>query len=121
MSHTRVLPNVNIEYLDAIFLDKTGRMKLLDAATICQYPYVHLWLWMQRRGRYGLPTRELVDFLKEKIAGRRVIEIGAGMGDLGFHLGVTMTDSHIQTLPEMRMLYKLQGAEPIAPPSDVEK
>jgi hypothetical protein len=41
-------------------------------------------------------TVELVAWLHDRIAGRKAIEIGAGMGDLGYHLGIPQTDSYAQ-------------------------
>lgn len=119
--HVRTLPNVDIDYLDAVLLDGAGRMRLLGVASLREYPHDHLLVWAQKRGRYGFPTRELIARLKTLIGSKRVIEIGAGMGDLGFHLGITMTDSYIQTSPEMQLLYHTMGAKPIEPPPDVER
>ncbi|HEY3283412.1 MAG TPA: hypothetical protein VGN26_14180 [Armatimonadota bacterium] len=54
---------------------------------------------------YQFPTRELVLWLQELIRGRRAIEIGAGNGWLGWHLGIPMTDSYQQSEHPDTMLY----------------
>lgn len=117
----RTLPNVDITYLDEVLLDAAGRMNLLSLADLKRFPHEHLLVWAQKRGRYNLPTRELVAFLRELIGERSAIEIGAGMGDLGLRLGIPMTDSHVQTNPDMVLLYTTLGCLPIQPPPDVEK
>jgi len=117
---TRELPNVNIDYLDNMLL-RNGRMRLLSVGQFREVPHDHLLVWAQKRGRYGFPTRELIEFLRATLGRRRVIEIGAGMGDLGAHVEMTMTDSHMQTRPDIAQLYMAMGAAAIAPPSDVEK
>jgi hypothetical protein len=56
-------------------------------------------------GLYGLPTTELVDYLRTLIAGRSAIEIGAGNGVLAKALGIRATDSRMQEDPKIAALY----------------
>jgi hypothetical protein len=98
-----------------------GKLKLLDHADYAKFTPEEIRLFCHKHGRYGLPTIEAVDFIKTLIAGRSVIEIGSGHGDLGYHLGIPMTDSKIQFQPDVRMLYKLMGQTVIEYPEDVEK
>jgi len=56
--------------------------------------------------RYCLPTVELIQYLKELIGDQKAIEIGAGCGDLGRHLGIIMTDSFLQERPDIKFRLK---------------
>lgn len=60
-------------------------------------------------GRYGLPTTELVDWLREVIGGRSAIEIGSGCGDLAWHLNIMPTDSKIMEQQDVLLYYKAFG------------
>lgn len=107
--------------LSARLLTSEGRIKLLPAAEYQSIPHEHLMLFCNRMARYGIPTIELVEWLKERIDGRKAIEIGAGNGDLGYHLGITSTDSYIQQTPELLYNYCMTGQTPTDPPKDVVK
>ena len=98
-----------------------GVLKLLPAAT---YDACHpdgLRLWCHKNARYGLPTRELIEWLKAEIGERKAIEIGAGHGDLAYHLGVCATDSWNQAEPQVRAYYAATGQPVIEYPKWVEK
>jgi len=84
---------------------KGGMLPLLPAAFYDSFPQDSLWLWCHTNARYGLPTVELVEWLQEKIAGRKAIEVGAGSGDLAHHLGIQPTDNRMQEWPHIRAHY----------------
>lgn len=107
--------------LDQVLLDAEGRMRSVPAAELAAFPLENLRYWAKRRGRYGLPTTELVAWLREQIAGRSAIEVGAGNGDLGRLVGIPMTDSHVQARPDMIELYRRIDETSIHPPGDVQK
>lgn len=117
----QVLQNIDTSYLDRLLLDDTGRMRLFPAATYRDIPYEHLRVWTHKNARYQIPTKELIDWLREQIAGRTAIEVCSGMGDVGHHLGIPMTDSGIQTTPVVALHYSLTGQPTITPPPDVER
>lgn len=100
----RILPG-NLPTPD--LLDERGRLRLLPAAAYDQIHPQALQAWCNRNARYGLPTVELVQWLKERIAGRRAIEIGSGSGDLAFHLGIPATDSKMQKRKSIQAQYAL--------------
>lgn len=104
-------------YLDELLLDQSGHYRLHPARDLLQFPLEDLIAWANLRARYVLPTVELVECLRELISGRRAIEIGAGMGDLGYHLDIPMTDSYIQTEPDMKAYYHSIFQEPTNPPA----
>ncbi len=111
----------DVRYLDGILLEPTGRLRLLPASSYASIDLLHLRAWCSLNGRYGLPTTELVAWLKERIAGRSAVEIGAGCGDLGFRLGIPMTDSFQQVTDPatVGMLAQFRQA-PATPLPDVE-
>lgn len=91
------------------------------AAELAALPWLALVKWCYKTARYGLVTRELVEWLKEAIGGRKAVEVAAGQGDLGFALGIPMSDMAVQTTPEMTLLYTLAGQATTSPPPDVER
>lgn len=114
------LPKENVDYLDDLLLDN-GLLQVLPASVLSNVPQVHLIIWGNQKGIYCFPTVELIDWLKEQVAGRNAIEICSGTGVIGRSMGITSTDSYIQTSPQMVLLYELYGQKPIFPPEDVLK
>lgn len=98
-----------------------GKMKLLSAAEYSKYSLDELRYFGHQNARYGYPTQELINFLKKIIGDRKTIEIGAGHGDLGFHLGIPMTDSQIQCREDVKEHYALIKQPIIKYPEDVKK
>jgi hypothetical protein len=105
---------------DAAWLGPDGRLRELPAEAFDVDPKER-FLWCAKRARYGLPTAELLAFLRDTIDGRPALEIGAGQGDLGRLLGIPMTDSGEQTSLDMRAYYALLGHAVTEPPPDVER
>ncbi len=98
-----------------------GKMKLLPAEAYKKLKWEDFRTFCHFNGRYGIPTVELVEFIKKVIDGRDAIEIGSGAGDLGYHLGIRMTDSKIQQDPCVALQYQAMGQPVIKYPDDVEK
>jgi hypothetical protein len=96
-------------------------IKLLPAAAYDQFNWLGLRLWCHLHARYGLPTVELIEWLRIYIGDRSAIEIGSGAGDLAHHLGITATDSKIQDAPEARIFYLAIRQPTIRYPAWVEK
>jgi len=117
---TQFIPTDGITDLSPELLE-SNRLKLFHAEHYKKYKWNDLRLFCHYYARYGLPTIELVDYIKMLIHGRSAIEIGAGAGDLGFHLGIKMTDSYQQTDPLIKMIYEAMGQPVITYPPDVEK
>jgi len=113
-----VLPNEDIAYLDEVLLDGPF-VRLLPASELQKLNHTHLRLWAVKNSRYGFPTLELVEWLKEQIQGKFTIELGAGKGDLGRHLDIIQTDSYIQTSPEVKAIYLAMSQPIIEPPESV--
>lgn len=102
-------------------LNSDGRTVLVPSTFVRSLPWRELVKWCVRTARYGLVTSELIEWLRGAVGDRKAIEIGAGQGDLGYHLGIHMTDSAIQTTPEMQLLYAQLGQQTTTPPRDVER
>jgi hypothetical protein len=109
-------------YLDERWLHG-GRIRLLPADEFKSVPWLHLRMWMHRHARYSLPTAELIEWLRTEmgVVPTNTIEIGAGNGDLGYHLGILSTDSYVQQTPEFKVLYAMQKQTPTNPAPDVAK
>jgi hypothetical protein len=106
--------------LDSVLLDgSSNRMRLLPAAEYSKYPHVFIRGWASLRARYTLPTIELVQWLNERIGTATALEVGAGMGDLGYYLGIPQSDSAMQSSDQMRAFYKLIMQATTDPPSTV--
>lgn len=105
--------------LASILLDKKGKLKLYPASWYDNIPWNTLRLFCHFYARYFLPTIEAIEFLKQKIKGKNVIEIGAGCGDLGYHLEIPMTDNYCQRWPDVQTFYSMVGQPVIDYSQDV--
>jgi hypothetical protein len=74
-----------------------------------------------RNGIYGLPTEELVAWVRERIAGRSAIEIGAGHGAFAEALGIPGTDNWQQANPSVAEYYAALGQPVVQYGDHVEK
>jgi hypothetical protein len=104
-----------------ILTDANGRLRCLPAAELTALDRAELRLFCQEEAVYQLPTVELIAQLRDRIGDRTALEIGAGRGDIGRHLGIRLTDSHMQAEPQYRKLYEAAGAHAIRYPKDIEK
>lgn len=116
-----VLPQVDLAPLEEALLRPDGQLALLLTSEYAKFSWDAMRLFCHKHARYGLPTKELVEFINKLIAGRSAIEIGAGHGDLGFHLGITRTDSKLQATPQVKAIYQATGQPTIDYPKSVIK
>lgn len=86
-------------------LGPDGRIQVLPASFWESTTVHERALFGARTGIYSFPTLELVERLRELIAGRSAIEIGAGHGVLAEALGIPGTDSFQQLMPQYRRIY----------------
>ena len=84
-----------------------GRPRIMPASYYRSTATEERGVFGQRHGIYGLPTAELIDWLKEAIGGRSAIEIGAGHGGLAAALCIPATDNRMQEHPAIRTHYAL--------------
>lgn len=87
-------------------LGPTGRFKILPAKFWEGVSANERALFGHYTGIYQFPTVELVERLREIIAGRTAIEIGSGNGVLAEALGIPATDSFQQDNPKYREIYR---------------
>lgn len=118
----RVIPKPDLAPLDRLLLDGEGRMRAISQMELATIPQLELSAWCHIHGRYHVPSREMVAWLKEQIADREALEIGAGAGDLGRLLGIRMTDSYVQAESlDIQLYYEALGVAPTSPAPDVER
>lgn len=98
-----------------------GELQILPASEYRQFSQEQISLFCVKNALYGLPTTELIDWLKEKIGNRKAIEIGAGNGSLGRALGIPMSDSYLQEDPAIKAYYQRVMQPTIKYGSDVER
>ena len=115
-----VLDDVDTMYLDLMLLDR-GLVRPVRWKKLKRVRTTALEVWCVRQGVYQLPTCELIDWLKEAIAGRTAIEICAGRSCLGRSLGIPMSDSYLHLHPDMHRMYQILKQTPTQPPGDVER
>lgn len=116
-----IVPPADVSYLDKLLIDEKGLVRVLPAADLAAVPVDHMRLWCHKRAVYGLPTAELVAWLKNLIGDRSAIEIGSGNGALGRALGIPRTDNRMQEWPEIIAHYGASGQITINYPDDIEK
>lgn len=105
-----------------VVLDGDGRIRELPAAEWLQFPWEEVRMFMHEYPVYVLPTTELLDVLEDLTEGMKTIEIGAGTGSIGRHLGIKMTDSYLQQdNAVVKKLYQFSGQPVIRYLSDVIK
>jgi hypothetical protein len=119
-SHVTVMDKINIDHLVPELME-SDRLKLLSHEFYQNLNWLEFRTFCHEYARYGIPTIKLIEFLKFVIDDRPAIEIGAGAGDLGYHLGIKMTDSKQQEDPDVKRAYKNMHQPVIKYPSDVER
>jgi hypothetical protein len=115
-----ILQNQDVSYLDDTLLDGEC-LRLLPASEYHKIEYDHLRLWAMRHARYCFPTTELIEWLVEKIGGRFAVELGAGKGDLGRHLGIRQTDGFLCNRPEVQLFYGILQQPLVVPGAGIEQ
>lgn len=109
------ITELETEALDGIML------KCMSAAFYERFTRQQRSFFANKHGFYGLPTDELVEWIKQRIGDRYAIEIGSGNGTLGRALGIRRTDNWIQATPEMRQRYTENRVQPVRYGNDVRK
>jgi len=116
-----LIPDADIRPIDALMLRPDGQLNVVPAWKLQEFPHTDLQVWCVKRGVYQFPTEELLNWLSERIAGRKAIEICAGNGVLGRELGIASTDSYLHTKPEIIAYYELMRQAPCKPGPDVHQ
>ena len=103
----------------ASVLDYNGWIKVLPASEWWRFSWDEVRRFMHEYPIYVLPTKELIDKLRELTSGFKTIEIGAGSGNIGRNLGVRMTDSYLQDRKDIKFYYEVHGQPVIKYPKEV--
>jgi hypothetical protein len=90
-------------------LDGSGRMKILPSEFWASTTPAERALFGHTHAIYAIPTTELVEHLRQFIAGRKAIEIGAGNGVLADALGITATDNRMQARSKYKRIFAQTG------------
>jgi len=101
--------------------DARGRLKIMPKAYYQGTTQSERSALALLTGNYLLPTFELVDWIREQIAGRSAIEIGSGNGILADALGIPATDNRMQENPDIAAHYAAMGQPVITYGDNVEK
>lgn len=118
---SKFLSHRDVTYLDRLLLDEQGRLQVVPSSALSNVSQDDLSYWGNRRGIYGIPTTETIDWLRQRIGGREALEVGAGNGVFGRALGVRMTDSWIQARPDIILYYQMTGQVVVPYGADVER
>jgi len=114
------IENHDVTHLNTLLLDDKGFCRVLPARVVNEIDRNSFRLWCGQNAIYLYPTQELIAYLTDFIAGRSAIEVGAGNGHLGNALGIPMTDSGMQTRPDIIAQYQAMGQACTCPPEKVE-
>lgn len=114
-----ILYNADISHIEKQAFEN-GLLKVMPSSFYKSLDENSLKLFMLNHGIYVIPTTELIDWLKENII-ENAIEIGAGLGTIARELKIPITDSCMQELPDVKLIYNMGGQPTIKYPSDVEK
>lgn len=120
-SATTVLDTRNLRDLRPDVLDADGNLRILPASYWRGTTQHERALLGHHTALYGLPTLELVAWIKDYIGGRSAIEIGAAHGLLAQALGIPATDSYQQADPAMAAYYALMGQATVRYGAHVER
>lgn len=111
----------DVRDISDFLLDAHGNLQVVPASVLAATTPEERLLFGVRHGLYSLPTRELCDFLRDRIAGRRAIEVGAGHGVLASALGIPATDNRQQEEPALIAHYRSIGQPTVPYGDNVEK
>lgn len=114
------IPNDTLD-ISSILLMENNKIKLLPSDHYKKFTWNEFRLFCHNYSRYGIPTIELIDFLKNEVGNRETIEVGSGCGDLGFHLKTRMTDNKQQKWSWIKKMYEEAQQPVIKYPDDVEE
>ncbi|MET2951257.1 hypothetical protein ABXV18_24555 [Vibrio owensii] len=123
-----ILEEQDISEIEAKLLDSKERLVPVKSEIIHQFPRTAIRLFCHQYGFYSLPTLELLHFLSTHIEDRtKTLEIGAGNGVYGRHLGIRMIDNFQQHPKNDKKyggsasMYALTGQPTVRYGTDVEE
>lgn len=115
------IPTAGVLDLSSALLDGLGMLRVARAAFFEQTTVQERALFGNRHGIYGFLTYELIQWLQERINGRKAIEIGSGNGSLAYALDIPATDSKMQDNPIVAKLYENIGSPTVTYGPNVQR
>lgn len=112
LMRTHILPN-DARDISPDVIAPSGHIRVMPANYYSATTPEERSLVAVRHGLYGLHTTELVEWVRDRIAGRTALEIGAGNGVLAAALGIRATDNFMQQDPEIRAYYEALRQTPV--------
>ena len=91
-----ILDPAEVRDISGLLLDEQRCLRVIPSSVLEDTTPQERLLFGVRHGLYSFPTEELCSFLRERIRGRRAIEIGAGHGALAKALAIPATDNRQQ-------------------------
>lgn len=91
--------------IKSTLLDKAGKLKIVPASTLKEFPQEEISQFCAENGFYCIPTEELILFIKSEIDGDAV-EIGTGHGLIAKSLGIKACDNFMQLDPLIKAHYE---------------
>lgn len=88
---------------------ENGSLKILPYDFWNQYSDNKIQQFCLKHALYNIPTVEQVEFLKERIEGKKALEICSGNGVLADSLGIMATDNKIQEQNFIKYIYTQMG------------
>lgn len=118
---TWIVENENVDYLNNLFLDENLTIRPVESKILHEIPIKHLQIWAHHNAIYQIITTELLEFLRNEIAGLKTIEICAGAGIISRELGIIGTDSFMQKSKLFKAHAASLGQEITKPGKHVKK
>lgn len=113
------LPTIDVSHLDSFFLNTDGTLKAVDDIDLHQLDSIERRVWAHNNSVYQFVSKEMISWLKEFIGTRSAIEICAGNGAIGRHLGIPTTDNYFYMSSKGMEYCQQKGERPVRPGADV--
>lgn len=115
------IPTAGVRDLTPALMDELGFLRTASDAFFAATTVQERALFGNRHGIYGFLTYELLQWLRDRINGRKAIEIGSGNGALALALDIPATDSKMQDNPIVAKLYDSIGAPVVKYGANVQR
>lgn len=96
------IQRVNVDYLDALFINQQGLIQAVPAVVLEEIPHEHLMIWANDHAVFQIVTCELIEWLRGQIGAKKALEICAGNGVISRELGIIGVDNRLQEKPYFR-------------------
>jgi len=98
---------VDLTELESILIGPDGLIRAASYEVLKKFPQNDISYFCWKHAIYQIPTTELIEWLRNRINGRRAVEIGSGNGSVGTALGVPITDTRMQERDDIKARYEM--------------